>query len=327
MLSKYSKITAVLVLAVLLAAGCTTVKDPTAYAVVDGEEITRKEFDNYINFLWFNPDLELDQETKLQVLEEMIQVQVYYAEATARGYELNLEQATEDYQEFRDQTISGQTFVGNATGYYERLQELDLSEEWIINTFARFQTVYAMLDDVREKVEEPSDEEIEEFYEKEKGTYFAHDEMRRVRHVLVNSKNFPDAAEEEIPTLSKNLAQDIYQRLLDGEDFAKLALEYSQDGSAESGGDIGFVEKGDVVKEFGDVAFALEVGEVAEPVESQYGWHVLEVTEIKEPGFHELDETRRAMIAGALHEDALKKAVDGFLAQLRDEADIVNNLK
>lgn len=327
MLLKYSKITAVLVLAVLLASGCTGVKNPSVYAVVDGAEITREEFNNYVGFLFFDPELELTQETRLQILEEMIEVQVYYAEAAARGYEPDLEDATEEYETYRNRVIADEPFVGNATGYYTRMQELNLSEESIINTFARFQIVYAMLDDEQEKVEAPDAEEIETFYEQEKENYFAYDEERRVRHVLINEGNFPDASEGEVSALSKDLAQEIYQRLLDGEDFAELALEYSQDSSAESGGDIGFVEKSGLVKEFGDVAFAAEVGEVSEPVETKYGWHVLEVTEIKEAGVQELDETTRAMISGALHEEARRNAVDAFLIQLRDKADIVNNLK
>lgn len=324
---KFSKITAVLVLAVLLTAGCSGVKNPSIYAVVDGVEITRDEFDKYVNFLMFDPDYELTEETRLQVLEEMIEVQIYYAEAIAQGYEPDIEAATEDYHAYRDEVILDQPFVGNATGYYARMQELNLSEEWIINTFARFQVVYDMIDDEQEKVEAPDAEEIEEFYEREKEKYFAYDEARQIRHILINEGNFPDATEEEISALSKELAQEIYQRLLEGEDFGELALEYSQDSSAENGGDIGFVEKVDVVKEFGDVAFAAEVGEVAEPVESKFGWHVLEVTEIREAGVQELDETTRAMIAGALHDEAMKKSVDELLAELRDEADIVNNLK
>lgn len=76
------------------------------------------------------------------------------------------------------------------------------------------------------------------------------------------------------------LAEKLRQRILDGEDFAKLAEEYSQDpGSAANGGDLGWFGRGAMVPEFEDVAFSLPVGEVSEPVRTQFGWHLLEVLE------------------------------------------------
>ncbi len=76
------------------------------------------------------------------------------------------------------------------------------------------------------------------------------------------------------------LAEQLRQRILDGEDFAKLAAEYSQDpGSAANGGDLDWFGRGAMVPEFEDVAFSLPVGEVSEPVRTQFGWHLIEVTE------------------------------------------------
>lgn len=327
MLGKYRKIAAVLVLAVFLGAGCAGIKDPSVYAVVDGVEITREEFNRYVGFLWFDPHEELTRDVKLQVLDEMIRVQVYSAAAVARGIEPDLEEAASDYESFRDQIIASDLFAGNATGYYTRMQELGLTEEWVIDVLAKFQIINLMVEEEREAVEEPDDEEIEAFYAKEKENLFAHEEMRRVRHILINEKNFPEADEEEIDELTKSLAQELYQRLLDGEDFEELAKEYSQDTSASNGGDIGFVEKDDVVKEFGMAAFTIEVGEISEPVKTKYGWHVLEVLEIKEPGFHELDEDMREWISASLYKQALDKRIDDLLTQLMEDAKIENNLE
>jgi parvulin-like peptidyl-prolyl isomerase len=76
------------------------------------------------------------------------------------------------------------------------------------------------------------------------------------------------------------LAKKLRQRILDGEDFAELAAEYSQDpGSAANGGDLGWFGRGAMVPEFEDAAFSLAVGEVSEPVRTQFGWHLIDVVE------------------------------------------------
>ena len=67
-----------------------------------------------------------------------------------------------------------------------------------------------------------------------------------------------------------------------GEKFEDLAKEYSTDGSAEQGGDLGWFGPGKMVPEFEEAAYALEVNEISEPVQSQFGFHIIKVTEKKE---------------------------------------------
>ena len=75
-------------------------------------------------------------------------------------------------------------------------------------------------------------------------------------------------------------AQSLRQRILDGEDFADLALRYSEDpGSGVEGGDLGWAGRGRYVPEFDEVAFSLEVGEISEPVKTTFGYHIIEVLE------------------------------------------------
>ncbi len=130
-----------------------------------------------------------------------------------------------------------------------------------------------LLEKVREEAvggEGPSDEEIEQFYEENKETRFTIPERRCISHILFS----PDEEEE---------AEEVKEELDDGGDFEELARENSQDpGSAENGGDLGCNPEGGFVPEFDEAAFDAEEGEIVGPVETEFGFHVLEVTEIQE---------------------------------------------
>ena len=93
---------------------------------------------------------------------------------------------------------------------------------------------------------------------------------------------------------TEDQAKDIEKRLKAGEDFAKLATELSKDpGSGKQGGDLGFFTKERMVPEFSTAAFALAINEVSAPVKSQFGYHVIKLTEKREkpvPTFEEVKD-------------------------------------
>ncbi len=76
-------------------------------------------------------------------------------------------------------------------------------------------------------------------------------------------------------------AKQLMQQLQNGDDFAKLAKLYSQCPSGKSGGDLGYFGKGQMVKPFEDVAFKAQPGQVVGPVKTQFGWHIIKVTDMK----------------------------------------------
>jgi len=100
----------------------------------------------------------------------------------------------------------------------------------------------------------------------------------RARHILVES-------EEDAKTA--------YQRVKGGEDFAKVAGELSKDpGSKSEGGDLGFFTKDRMVEPFAEAAFKLDPGQIAEPVKSQFGWHVIKVEEKRNKPVPSFEETK-----------------------------------
>ena len=107
-------------------------------------------------------------------------------------------------------------------------------------------------------------------------------------------------------------ANEIYDRLKNGEDFGQLAREYSEDtGSAPAGGDLGWFGKGQMVPEFEEVAFSLKDGEISEPVKSQFGWHIIQT----------LGHTSVPMSDSA-YEQARQTELDNYIDKLRENADV-----
>lgn len=77
-------------------------------------------------------------------------------------------------------------------------------------------------------------------------------------------------------------AKQLYEEIKNGKDFAQAAKEHSLCPSGQNGGDLGFFPRGMMVKPFEDVAFSLPVGELSQPVETQFGWHLIMVTDFAE---------------------------------------------
>ena len=124
-------------------------------------------------------------------------------------------------------------------------------------------------------------------------------------HVLVS------LAADGKPEEAEGKAQAALARLRKGEDFGALAKELSDDpGSAAQGGDLGWFERGVMVKEFEDVAFGLPAGQVSEPVRSPFGLHLIEVTEIRESDQPSLDAVRERVVQALQRAEAEKLYYD-----------------
>lgn len=134
-----------------------------------------------------------------------------------------------------------------------------------------------------------------------------------VRHILIKPNEIrPDEQ-------ARALAAELRQRILDGESFATLAREYSDDtGSALKGGDVGWSLPGKFVEEFAAVAESIALDEVSEPFKTQFGWHILEVTERRDQDFSE--EIQRSQARNALRQRKFAEELQIWLQELRDEA-------
>ena len=135
----------------------------------------------------------------------------------------------------------------------------------------------------------------------------------KVRHILIQTNELRDAAR------SKELINQLYQRLQAGEDFAELAREFSDDpGSAASGGDLGWVSPGDMVPAFDKTMAAAQPGQLSKPFESRFGWHILQVQERKQTDVGA--EKQRNQVRQMLYSRRFEEELPIWLRKIRAEA-------
>jgi len=134
-----------------------------------------------------------------------------------------------------------------------------------------------------------------------------------VRHILLK----PSEIRSEEAT--RELAGTLRERILAGEDFGALAREYSEDiGSAAEGGDLGWTSPGQMVPEFENTMASTEIGDISMPVRSQFGWHILQVTDRRQK---DMTEERQMTVASEyLHSRKYEEELDAWLRKIRDEA-------
>lgn len=112
-------------------------------------------------------------------------------------------------------------------------------------------------------------------------------------------------------------AFDAIERVNRGDAFAEVAKELSQGPSKEQGGDLGYFTRGQMVKEFEDAAFALEKGEMSEPVKTQFGWHVIKVEDKREKKPPDFEEVKERIVAALVQRKAQE-----VMRDLRSRADV-----
>ena len=146
-----------------------------------------------------------------------------------------------------------------------------------------------------------TDAEIEQMYASEKERLTVA-EQRRARHILIKAE---EGASKDAVASAQKQAEDLVKRLRAGEDFAKLAKEFSQDpGSAAEGGDLGLFGKGMMVPEFDEATFSLAKDTISDPVRSPFGFHIIQVTEIQAAKIPDLAEAREQIVEEVLRKQA-----------------------
>jgi peptidyl-prolyl cis-trans isomerase C len=258
------------------------------------------------------PDLEA------QVLNSLIQFHLVLSKANSADkaagkalFEKNFKKAMEDSKltesEFKER-LNRQLLLQDMTKEDWEKQNIDQA------------TIQAALERILNI--QVTDDEVKKFYD-DNPSKFEMPEMVRASHILLATRDLAKNTEltEEQKAAKRKLADDLVKRARAGEDFAKLAQQYSEDpGSKDKGGEYTF-GRGQMVPEFEVAAFSLKTNEVSDVVTTQYGYHIIKLSE-KIPAKKEDFDKAAPKIKEYLKADAIRKAAQPYVEKLRKEADI-----
>ncbi len=235
-----------------------------AAAQVNKEVITYESLDKLYDSL--APERKAAM-SKAQLLNGMISQKLLLQEAKKEGITATKEELEQAYQDYLASLSITEDELKQKAG------ELDVDLDEVKDSLERDFIIQKL---IQQKINTiATDEEIVAFYEANKET-FVTPEAIRTSHILVNDSE---------------LAEEIIAKLDNGESFEELAKNYSTDSTASIGGDLGSITKGQTVKEFEDAAFSLKEGEYSsQPVQSQFGYHIIKVYEKNEEGLRSLEE-------------------------------------
>ena len=168
---------------------------------------------------------------------------------------------------------------------------------------------------------QPTQQEIQQYYDQHKQEYSV-PEQARSRHILIS---VPEGADAKVDAAAKAKAEDVLKQLKNGGDWKALAKKYSDDpGSKDSGGELGFAQRGRMVPQFDNAIFTQKIGDI-EIVKSQFGYHIVQVEERTPAHVQPLNEVLPTIQATLIRQQSAA-AQDNYAHQLTSEA-IKNGLQ
>jgi peptidyl-prolyl cis-trans isomerase C len=289
---------------------------PEIVAVVEGQEIKKQELEQAFTTILagqgMTPDL-LPAAQKAEgykmVLDELIVGRLLTKKAA--DVEVKEDQISARFDEIKGRFPSPEAFAAQLEKSGQTPEKLKTD---IQDSLRKQQWVESQIKDTPKA----TDEEVEDFYKKNP-QQFQSPEQVRASHILVMLAK--DAAPELVSEKQKK-AEDILVRVKGGEAFDKLAKELSEDPSAkENSGDLGFFPREQMVPEFSEAAFGMKKGDLSAPVRSQFGFHIIQVTDRKDAETVSLEKVKPQLMAflnRQKHDTELRK----LLKDVREKANV-----
>ena len=294
-------------------------KEDSMIAKVNGTPITsgqvEQELRNIVAQYQNNvpPDQlqQLQPKLRTQALENLINTQLLFREADRRGIKPSSEAINTELDGIISRFPSPEAFQ-------QQMTKVGISREQMVKDIEQQLKVTALVKEALVAVETTvTDEEVSQFYQGNPDS-FKSPEQVRAQHILlkINANDTPEMRSQKRLELAS-----LSGKIENGADFSKIAGEKSECPSKEQGGDLGFFERGRMVKPFEEAAFTLKVGEVSDIVETQFGYHIIKITDRKEAGTVPLEEARE-VIENYLKNTKEQEVVNSYIGTLREKAEI-----
>ncbi|HEY1588081.1 MAG TPA: peptidylprolyl isomerase [Polyangia bacterium] len=287
---------------------------PDVIARVNGEDVKKADLERIIKTMEGRAGQPVPPDRRDQVYRGAIDQLVTYTllkqESRNRGVKIAPADVDAKMQELKSQFP--------APGAFEQaLKAKGVTEDSVRQDALVDLSVNKVMSDAVASIPGPSDAEAKDFYAKNPDK-FKQDEQVRASHILIR---VDAAADAKTKAKARAQIESIQKQLKSGGDFAKLAKQYSQDGSAQQGGDLGYFPHGQMVPEFDQVAFSTPVGQISGIVTTQFGYHVLKVTD-KKPARTVAFEEAQAQIKQYLEGEKKQQAADAFIESLKKKSKI-----
>ncbi len=297
------------------AAAAASDRDPAeVLCTVNGKAITCADVDRELDRALGPQAAMLPAEQRLmyqpQVVNQLVDMTLLTGAASERGVEVS----DQDVREFLAEASRTPLESLDVEATLERFQmtEVEVRERVLI---------VQLLDQVTAELPDASDEEIASWYE-ENSARFQVGGQAEARHILIPTE---PGADEAAKAAAKSKAEELRTQLTADEpaDFAALALEHSSCPTREQGGSLGEFGRGAMVPAFDEAAFSREIGQIGPVVETQFGYHVIEVMSRTDSTQTPLEEVKE-QIGEQIKGERQQEKITAYIAGLREGAEIVN---
>ncbi len=288
---------------------------PDVLARVNGQDVTRIDFDRLVKNMEMSAGQPVPADRRDEVLRKALDQLVTY---TVLSQEIKA----------RNVTVTDADVEGNVKQMQAQFQT---EQEFQKALAARGMTVEKLRADARidlginkmmeaeiSTVPGPSDAQVREFYDKNPDK-FTQGEAVRASHILIKAEESADAATK---AKARAKAESLLKQVKAGSDFATLAKNNSDDGSKEQGGDLDFFTKETMVPPFSEAAFALKPGEVSGIVTTQFGYHIIKVTDRRGASaapFEQVAPRVRDFLAQQHKQEKAQSIIDGLKKKAKIE--------
>ena len=287
---------------------------PAVLARVNGEDVTKADFDRLITNMEASARQPVPAERRDEIfrkaLDQLVTYKLLLQATRARKIDVTDEEVESSIKQMRSQLPNEQEFKKALAARGMTLERLKADTRLDIS-------INKMMEAEAATQPAPADAQVRDFYDKNPDK-FKQDEACRASHILFKVEEGADAATKK---KLKDQAESVLKQARAGADFAQLAKKYSADGSAQEGGDLNFFTRGQMVPAFDQAAFALKPGEISDIVTTQFGYHIIKVTE-RRPASTVPFEQVSARIKEYLTEQQKQQKVDTFIESLKQKAKI-----